>query len=83
MQLLAEARTRSEPLLMRRRMEQAWRLRWFSILSCAAARAFAVSLLAAADMGWTVSRLLTMRLSGISTRQGYAGELSPVARDRL
>ena len=37
-QLLAEARTRSEPLLMRRRMEQAWRLRWFSILSCAAAR---------------------------------------------
>ena len=44
-QLLAEARTRSEPLLMRRRMEQAWRLRWFSILSCAAARAFAASLL--------------------------------------
>ena len=31
-QLLAEARTRSEPLLMRRRMEQA-RRRWFSILS--------------------------------------------------
>ena len=68
-QLLAEARTRSEPLLMRRRMEQAWRLRWFSILS--------------ADMGWTVTRPLTMRLSGISTTQGYAGELSPVARDRL
>ena len=45
MQLLAEARTRSEPLLMRRRKEQAWRLRWFSILSCAAARAFAASLL--------------------------------------
>ena len=31
-QLLAEARTRSEPLLMRRRMEQT-RRRWFSILS--------------------------------------------------
>ena len=45
MQLLAEARSRSEPLLMRLRMEQAWRLRWFSILSCAAARAFAASLL--------------------------------------
>ena len=45
MQLLAETRTRSEPLLMRRRMEQAWRLRWFSILSCAAARAVAASLL--------------------------------------
>ena len=26
-------------------MEQAWRLRWFSILSCATARAFAASLL--------------------------------------
>ena len=44
-QLLAEARARSEPLLTRRRMEQVWRLRWFSILSCAAARAFAASLL--------------------------------------
>ena len=44
-QLLAEARTRSEPFLMLRRMEQAWRLRWFSILSCAAARAFEASLL--------------------------------------
>ena len=44
-QLLAQARARSEPPLMRRRMEQAWRLRWYSVLSCAAARAFAASLL--------------------------------------
>ena len=44
-QLLAEACARSEPLLTRRRMEQVWRLRWFSILSRAAARAFAASLL--------------------------------------
>ena len=35
------------------------------------------------DMGWTVTRSLTMRLSGISTTQGDAGELSPVARDKL
>ena len=44
-QLLAQARVRSESPLMRRRMEQAWRLRWYGILSCAAARAFGASLL--------------------------------------
>ena len=31
--------------LMRRRVEWAWRLRWFLILSCAVARAFVVFLL--------------------------------------
>ena len=30
---------------MRRRIEQAWRLRWTSLLTCTAARAFATSLL--------------------------------------
>ena len=44
-QLLARARARSEPRLIQRRVEQAWRLRWYSILSCAAARALAASLL--------------------------------------
>ena len=44
-QLLAQARARSEIPLTRRRMEQAWRLRWYSVISCAAARAFAASLL--------------------------------------
>ena len=44
-QLLAQARARSEPPLTRRRMEQAWRLRWYSVISCAAGRAFAASLL--------------------------------------
>ena len=44
-QLLAQARARSEPFLTRRRMEQAWRLRWYSVISYAAARAFAASLL--------------------------------------
>ena len=35
-------------------------------------------------MGWTVTRTLTMRLSGISTTQGCAGERwSVVARDSL
>ena len=44
-QLLARARARSEPRLIQRRVEQAWRLRLYSILSCAAARALAGSLL--------------------------------------
>ena len=41
-QLLAQARARSEPLLTRQRIEQAWRLRWYLVLSCAA-RAFGAS----------------------------------------
>ena len=36
---------RLEPPLMRRRIEQAWRLQWTSLLTCTAARAFATSLL--------------------------------------
>ena len=31
---------------MRRRVEQAWRLRWWTMLSCAAVKAVAASLLA-------------------------------------
>ena len=42
---LAHDRARSERFLMRRRVEQAWRLRWGSLLSCAAARAVAMYLL--------------------------------------
>ena len=42
--LLARARARNETKLMRRRVEQAWRLRRWTMLSCAAARAFAASL---------------------------------------
>ena len=44
-QLAKARRARSEPRVLQRRMEQAWRLRWCSILSCAAARSFAMSLL--------------------------------------
>ena len=42
---LAKARARTELPLMRRRAEQAWRMRWGSMLACAAAKAVASSLL--------------------------------------
>ena len=41
---LAEALARSEPRVHQHRMEQAWKLKWCSILSCAAACSFAMSL---------------------------------------
>ena len=41
---LARTKVRDETPLMRR-VEQAWRLRWGSLLSCVAARAVAMSLL--------------------------------------
>ena len=43
--LLAAARARSASALLRRRAGQAWRMRWGGMLACAAARAFAASLL--------------------------------------
>ena len=43
--LLARAEARGECRLLQRRAEQAWRLMWGSLLSCAAARAFASTLL--------------------------------------
>ena len=45
LRLLAAARARCESALLRRRAEQAWRMRWGAMLACAAARAFAASLL--------------------------------------
>ena len=42
---LAKARSREETPLMQRRVEQAWRFRWGSMLACASARAVASSLL--------------------------------------
>ena len=48
---LARTRARAESPLMRRRAEQAWRFRWGALLSCSAARAVAMSLLA-----WQVAR---------------------------
>ena len=43
LRLLAEAKARPEPLILRQRAECAWRSRWAALLSCAAARAFACS----------------------------------------
>ena len=45
LRLLAGAKTRSTPKVLRARARQSWLHRWGSILSCAAARAFACSLL--------------------------------------
>ena len=42
---LARAKARNETQLMRRRVEQAWRLRWGSILACVAAWAVASTML--------------------------------------
>ena len=36
--LLARVKARHEPNLMRKGVEQAWRVRWCSLLGCAAAR---------------------------------------------
>ena len=41
--LLARAKARGEPFLLRRAAEMAWRRRWVALLSLAAARAFAES----------------------------------------
>ena len=46
--LLARARTRNETTLMRRRAEQAWRMRWWVIPCCAVVRASAAFLLGVA-----------------------------------
>ena len=43
--LLAKAKSRQEGWLMRRRAEQAWQMRWASIIACSVARAVAESLL--------------------------------------
>ena len=42
---LAKARARGEPIKIKKRAEQGWRMRWCSLLACGAARAFATSLL--------------------------------------
>ena len=41
---LAKAKVRQEPRLLQKRAEQAWRMRWGGILSCAAAKAVATCL---------------------------------------
>ena len=48
---LAKAKSRDQPRLLQRRAEQAWRMHWCAVLSCAAARAFAASLLGLRPVG--------------------------------
>ena len=43
--LLAKAKAREAPSVLRKRVEQSWWFRWGSLLACVAARAFAASLL--------------------------------------
>ena len=45
LRILARAKARSEPPILRKRLEQAWRMRWAATLACSAARAFAASIL--------------------------------------
>ena len=45
MGLLAEAKGREVPWVLKKRVEQSWWFRWGSLLACASARAFAASLL--------------------------------------
>ena len=45
LRLLAAAKARNECTLLRKRAEQAWRLRWAGMLACSVARAFASFLL--------------------------------------
>ena len=66
--LLAKARARSETSLLRRRVEQAWRIRWGSMLACAAARAFAASLLD--QWGLVATRLRATKWSLITGTPG-------------
>ena len=40
---LAKAKARSEPHILRKSAEQAWRMRWGALLGCTAARAFALT----------------------------------------
>ena len=49
---LAKARARQEIPLMRKRAEQAWRMRWGAIVSCTSARALA-SFAQCAVPGWS------------------------------
>ena len=60
---LVHAKARSEPSLLRKRVEQGWRLKWGSLFSCTATRAVAASLLELPGArAPTVRVLLPMRL---------------------
>ena len=48
---LAKAKALADPFLVRRRMEQAWQLRWTGLLACAVARSFVASLWVSTEVG--------------------------------
>ena len=50
---LAKAKAPNETPLMQRRVQQAWKLRWLAIMSCATARAVASSLLEMRGSRWS------------------------------
>ena len=55
------ALARSEPTILRKRAEQAWRMRWCCLFACAAARALAASLLERRAPGGTDGDTLSVR----------------------
>ena len=96
--LLAKAKSRAEPFLLRRRIEQAWRLRWGAMLSCAAARAFAHSQIVAPRWALMAQPRCPTMWKGISGTRGWGkgeqrsaanvqsrgvGEPSPEGRERV
>ena len=52
---LAKAKSRNEPPLIQRRAQQAWKMRWLAIMSCAAARAVSSSLLGVMEVRMVLS----------------------------
>ena len=62
---LAKAKARQMPIVLRRRTEQAWRLRWQALLSCTAANSFAASLLDLREAKVPMVTLPGLSLSGL------------------
>ena len=77
LRMLAAARARGECTLLRKRAEQAWRLRWAGMLACSAARAFAGSLLEQRGNGGADG--VTPALPDLLSEFRHAGLASPVA----
>ena len=88
LRLLAAARARSESALLRRRAEQAWRMRWGGMLACAAARAFAASLLEQrSNVGGDTTDLLRSvrvppRWFGLEAEFRFCDEFSLLSRQK-
>ena len=59
LRLLARARARAEPPLLRRAAQMAWQRRWMGILACAASRSSAASLLERSPVHGTDGRSLS------------------------